>query len=271
MTQLYKDIPNAEYHDSSALSRSDGLTILKSGPGTAKFLREHKEESYSTALRFGSMFHTAMEGLDEFHRKYGIEADGDRRTRAYKDAMQALHAKYPDKEFVKQEEWDAITAMSDQIRKHPKYKWLVGKDTIREASLFGEVDGVSIKARPDLLNLTANIIVDWKTTQDGSPSGFQHSVNSFGYWLQPTWYRALVESYFGKKFRFIFVCVEKSPPYNVSLYELPEVEDRWAERQMHAALDTWREAQASNNWPAYSEDVVQLTPRRFVVEQMGGL
>lgn len=271
MTQLFRDIPNEEYHDNADLSRSDGITILQAGPATAKYNKEHKEETYSPALRFGTMFHTAMESLDEFRRKYGIEADGDRRTRAYKDAMVALHAKHPDKEFVKQEEWDAVSEMSNRICTHPRYKELVGKDNIREASFFGSVNGVSIKARPDLINLTDGIIVDWKTTSDGSPQEFAYSVSKFGYWLQPAWYKALVEDYFNREFRFVFVCVEKHPPYNVSLYEQSDIEERYAKKQMAIALDAWAHAKETGEWTAYSEDIVTMPPRRFVVEQMGGL
>jgi len=268
MTHLYKDIPNAEYHDNKSLSRSDALTVLKAGPATAKYNREHREEGYSPALKFGTQFHTAMEGLDEFHRKYGMEADGDRRTVAYKDAMKRMRAESPDKEFIKREDHAALVAMADKIRTHSQYKTWIGKEPIREASLFGTVDQLSIKARPDLINLTHNMVVDWKTTTDGSLHGFSKSVSNFGYWLQPAWYGALLEDYFGHPFQFVFVCVEKHPPYNVSWYELSDTWLRYAKQRMTEALTLWRHAANTNEWRAYSEHCQTISAPQYVRENV---
>lgn len=266
---VYADMTNEAYHDHEALSRSDGVCIIDAGPRTAKHKRDHKDDSYIPALVFGTMFHTAMEDLDEFRRKYKVEPQGDKRTKAFKEARTAMYAANPDVTLVSQAEYDAIQDMHSAIERHPQLWDCIGRDGIHELSLFGGCAGCRVKARPDYLCQSSRTIVDWKTTQDASLRGFTGSLWRYGYWLQPAWYKRLVDEAFDASYTFLFVAVEKSPPYNVAIYEVASEILSYGAQKMTEACASWAKAVSTDQWQAYPENVQTINAPQWVIEQNG--
>jgi len=268
--RVINDMTNEAYQDAAGLSRSDALCILDHGTLTAKYRKENRQVKSSPAMEFGTMFHTAMESLHEFERKYYIEPAGDKRTKAVKDAIEQMKADFPDKTLVPEKDYLAVLDMHHAIIEHPQITPLfTGSYREVELSLFGEMYDVLIKARPDAVFVDAGVIVDWKTTQDASKPGFSKSVSQFGYWMQPVWYKELVEAYFGKPFRFLFVAVEKEAPFNVAVYELGPKYDEIAGVEMRQAVAMWRNSERTGKWTAYPESVQTLDAPDWMVQSIG--
>jgi hypothetical protein len=264
------DMTGEAYHDHAALSRSDALTILRAGTRTAKWNREHPQPRSQPALEFGSMFHTAMEGISELERKYDIEPSGDKRTKAVKEAIEEARLAFPDKTLVPEAQYLQVLRMAEAVQEHPRVQeLLLGNRVEREVSLFGECCGVGVKARPDAVLPDLDLIIDWKTTQDGSRDGFDRSVLQYGYWLQPTWYTSLANVHYMRPMNMIFVCVEKSEPYNVSLFCLDDGWNRYARSKMQDACVQWANSLANDVWEAYSEEVQTLQAPKWIAESVG--
>ncbi|HID70728.1 MAG TPA: exodeoxyribonuclease VIII, partial [Desulfobacterales bacterium] len=102
-------------------------------------------------------------------------------------------------------------------------------------------------------------IVDLKTTIDASPESFARSCVNFGYHRQEALYRMIYKLHFGEEPRgFIFVAVEKEPPYAVGVYVLGEEELNLGYNQINNAIDIYLECIRFDTWPSYSEKIITL-------------
>ena len=68
----------------------------------------------------------------------------------------------------------------------------------KEFSVFGELDGVPLKARADLINVEEGFIADIKTTSyDTDVDSFKFTMKDFGYALSASLYCSMFEQYYG--------------------------------------------------------------------------
>ena len=63
--------------------------------------------------------------------------------------------------------------------------------------------------------------------------------------------------------QFIFVCVEKSPPYLTATYTLTASEIDRQKPRMQKACEIWATCMETGVWPGYPEEVVTLDLSRF--------
>ena len=87
-----------------------------------------------------------------------------------------------------------------------------------------------------------------KTTVDASPEGFAKQVANFGYHIQEAFYRRVMAIDGHDIDRFVFIAVEKEPPFACGVYELD-----WASRDegvaaVEAALEMIQRAQTSGEF-----------------------
>ena len=94
-------------------------------------------------------------------------------------------------------------------------KLLTGGDAERVFQWSDENTGVKCKAKADYVK--GDMIVDLKTAQDASPTGFAKACANFGYHWQDAHY-----SNGSGCARFVFVVVETSYPFGTAVYELDE-------------------------------------------------
>jgi exodeoxyribonuclease VIII len=103
------------------------------------------------------------------------------------------------------------------------------------------------------------VLVDLKTTNDASPEGFIWAVRRYLYHLQAAFYVDGWEAAGGGPIdEFIFIAVEKTPPFAVGLYRLPEsalIKGRDLYRQ---GLDTFNRCLTRQVWPGYSQEIMTL-------------
>jgi len=65
--------------------------------------------------------------------------------------------------------------------------------------------------------------------------------------------------------RFIFVVVEKEPPYAVSYYELGEEFDNKAKQEIDKAIELYKICKETGVWNGYTEEVIKLDlPKKFI-------
>lgn len=110
-----------------------------------------------------------------------------------------------------------------------------------------------------MLTLDNTVMLDLKTCEDASSEGFSKSFMSFGYWMQASHYLAMARKSGLPVKRFIFIAVEKNPPFSVALYELDEESLKKADLIRHRLLETLSDCIARNEFPAYQKGVTPLT------------
>ena len=248
---IVQHMPSADYHAHPAVSKSLLDKVAKT-PAHAFAYLYGKREKPTEAMEFGTALHTCALEPERYASEYGV-FEGDRRTKAGKEAYEALLRNCTT--IISADQHDAITAMVTSIRQHPVAGALL-KDGIAEASVFWQhpPTGLTCKCRPDWWRQMDSTVVDLKTTDDASPEGFSRSVAKYRYHVQAAHYMVGTQAK-----RFMFIAIEKKPPYAVAVYEL----DADALTIGHQARDRDLERIASclefNLWPGYPAEIQTIT------------
>lgn len=152
----------------------------------------------------------------------------------------------------------AVDAMVAAVRSHP----LAGKlfepgRGVPEVSAFwtDEETGTAQKARFDWLIVDGDDgrpeIVDFKSTTDVRRRALVKTIDEYRYNWQDAHYTGGLAAHGVPDARFLFVFVEKTPPYLVRVVELDD--DAWhtGARWMAAARRLYARCLAAGDWPAY--------------------
>jgi hypothetical protein len=118
-----------------------------------------------------------------------------------------------------------------------------------------EETGLKLKTRPDICKKKNNVIVNLKTAEDGSPEQFSRDLAKYAYPLQAsveirgvlkTGLMETVDNYF-------WLVVEKSEPFNATLYEFSEGDRKYSDMELDYILHKVKKATDSKLWPGYSD------------------
>lgn len=244
---IEEGIPNSVYHAHEAISSSD----VKAVASTSLLHWKNKVYKRSAAFDLGTAVHALVL---EPEKSLVVRGPEDRRGRKWKEKQ--AEADLTGQLLLTESDFDKAAAMALAIINSPIGPTLVGDDTINEASIFAtdSATGLPIKTRPDSYWPDRGIVYDVKTTQDASPVGFAREIQKYNYALQAAFYLHVMRCAGLKAKKFVFVAVEKEPPFAVGIHMLTDEYIIWAERQMHTVLAQIKEAQATSTfttgWPA---------------------
>jgi len=254
-------ISNKFYHgESEHIGHSSLLRYLKS-PRYVKWwndLPADADEKKSTAaMQFGSAAHSFVLEPETFEAEVFV--------------MNELMRPEPDKTFVstKNREWKAniIEANSNKtIITNEDYQTLCDMKAVlfadkriqvllsggqAEMSLFMEFKGVKTKIRCDYIKniLIKNApIIDYKTTDDASPEGFNKAMANYNYHVQAAYYLDILNQFQEQDRQFIFIVQEKKPPFIFGIYRC-SISDIEAGRVIYEKLlDLHKWCIEENDW-----------------------
>lgn len=247
---------NDEYHSGSGISKSHLDAIATASPRHYwhKYLNPNRERSEPTAaMVMGSAVHTAILEPDLFPTEVIKSPGFDRRTKVGKAEYEAFQIANRGKIVLEPEDYDVCLAIRDAVHMHPVAGGLLQSGQAEQS--FYAIDqetGELIKCRTDYLHDSGTMVVDVKTTEDASPAGFGKSSANFRYPVQTAWYNRVLDAAFGEHpANWVFLAVEKKPPYAVGLYYVdPDLAERGA---VAAQRDFMRivEHRRSGVWPDY--------------------
>ena len=206
-----------EYRAHPAISRSE-LWCIRESPEKFKWFKDHPEPP-TPALIFGQVFHKlALESMT-FDTEFAVAPDVDLRTKDGKAAWAEFTAAADGKTVITQDVFDKASDMVCALYRAPFVKKLL--DGERELPLFwtDEMTAEQCKVRLDALSEVNGqpIIVDLKTTADASTDGFMRSAVRLGYHFQAAMYSEGYKQNTGKIPKFVFIAIEKEPPYSVNI------------------------------------------------------
>jgi len=251
---LHSGIPADVYHQLPGFTQSMAKVIRDSSPAHLRWQMDHPQPS-TAAQQLGSAIHDCVLLPDAFAAAYlrGIEGDG--RTRAVKEAREALQLEHPEAVVLKPEDFDTCLSVRDAIARHPKARQLLTGDAEQSAIWIDERTGLLCRGRFDLLGHKTGTVVDLKSTQSAAREAFSRAIWTFGYHIQSAHYLSGAKA-LGLAFdRFAFVAVEKTPPFAVALYEMGEFAINDGARELEPLMDRYAQCVATGEWPGYSPDV----------------
>lgn len=261
------NMPDDEYHGGPGLSSSNIKQLIRSPAHYAQ------AEAYdSPTLQEGRLIHTAVLEPNKLDLEYVVsercaafkangDACGNPGTMRGIDGCWycGVHGKKIEpatdgKQVVPVEMLDKAEKIGGLIRQNLP-EWMP-EDMHAERSGFYNHDGVLLKIRPDAMFTSAkhgNVIVDLKTTQDGRPVPVTRSSTKYGYHISAAFYCDIAAQLGFEVDKFIWIFVEKTAPFAVSVYQASEA-TLIAGREMYkAGLEIYRQYQDKDkeDWPAY--------------------
>jgi exodeoxyribonuclease VIII len=257
---------NAEYHALTSVISKSHLDLVARSPlhYWARYVDPKRVEPEPTAaMLLGTAVHTLVLETDQFAERYVAAPEGiDRRYKAGKELFAEWEAQAAGRTVLTKADADLIQAMGRAVHGHPAAAYLLGLPGKAETTHMwtDEATGLECKCRPDWLVDDGSMIVDLKTTEDASPTGFAKSIANFRYHVQASWYLDGLERATGRRpEQFIFICVEKKAPHAVAVYAADA--EMVAAGQVTAARDMLllAECRDADYWPAYSDQIETIS------------
>lgn len=258
------DLPLPDYLAAHGVSQSR-LKILARSPAHLKYADEHPEEPTPDQI-LGTITHTAVFEPDKLETccyvkpaSYQDTKTGDwKKWNGNANACKDWLAAHQDRPIISQEHFTSVCGIRDAVFAHPAASMALKSTGKAEQSLFAEDPdtGLQLKCRADFL--TGNSDVDLKTCVDASPAGFAKAVANFGYDIQAAMTLDICRFLGLGIIHFVFIAVEKEPPYAVGVYELDGRALEVGRNKYRRLLNRYLECVAKEEWPAYSRNVEYL-------------
>ena len=254
----YYNIPFSEYLTIEALSSSQLKDFARS-PLLYQWRLAHPSKD-TPAKTLGRAIHAAILEPGKFAADY-ISYEGRRSGKVWTEFQEA-HA---GKNIIKADECLQCLDMYDATFKSSTARSILDRVTNCEVSLVAELDGILAKGRADAL-AEPGMIVDLKSTIDPRQA-FERQAYSLGYHWQAAWYIDLMAELGRPDQTFVIIAIEKSPPFEVVVYE---VDDRLldiAREEMHPVIEQFKRCREEGVWPGYADQIVMLEPPSWVAKR----
>jgi hypothetical protein len=284
---VYPNVPAHVYHQWDCASNSQ-LGHLKRSP--AHLIAELQEPKDARHFAIGRAAHAAILEPDTFATNYvvaqqcgAIKKDKERCSNggivyANGEWFCGVHGKGIGSQagpvsVLSERDHADILRMRESVLDHRSASKLTrGKGQNELSCVWIDPEtGVKCKARLDRHSpvVPGCAIVDVKTTEDASKASFYRSIYKWGYYRQAYFYlQAAKHCGLPAEFGFIVVAVEKAAPYGVGVYRVIEAAVDAGEQEVKALLKTYAECRSTGHWPAYSDDVVDITLPDFAWSQI---
>jgi exodeoxyribonuclease VIII len=254
---MYKPeiITNAEYHGRKTHLSSTNVRTHKKNRKQFKYSLTHDLVKQTKAMADGTAVHAFFLERDKFNSDFVIKpADMRLNTKAGKEWAQEHQSKI----IIDSELGNNLYEMEKSFIDSPA-KLIYNKSGQSELSYFWDDLGlVKGKCRPDWISDDGNIVVDIKTTTDASPKGFQKSIANWGYHLQLGWYLRGLQKLGLPAKEFIFIAIEKTPPFSVGVYRANKDMITYANDEINNLVYDIDESLKSDDFPDYTPEIMDL-------------
>jgi hypothetical protein len=233
-----------EYLNGEGISESDIRIFLKS----PRLFYYHKNNNENVELERHIPIAMAVNEMifypDHFKVNYLVCPTIDKRTKEGKEQFALFAEQAKGKNIVYDNEMEMIIQTAANARMNKSFMDLLN-DSYYQFSCYtiDEKTGLPIRMRPDVLPKTNESIVEFKICLDASPRKFNDDVNKNQYSIS-----AALHIDFLRRNNFVFAAIEKSPPYQASLYMLSESMIEYGRTQYRMALDLIKWSIDNNYW-----------------------
>lgn len=278
---VYDTLSNEDYHSGPGVNKGL-LDLVAKSPAHAKWWLDMRASAAnenapkSKALRFGSALHALVLEPDAFAASYIVAPEGaparptSRQIAAKKTSPEtvaaieywaAFDAEHGGKEILSADDMATLHGTADSIRRHPAAGRLLAAPGRSEVSAYwiDQPTGELCRCRPDRMRQDG-IIVDLKSTICASEEEFARSIAKYRYHVQAAWYLDGVEAATGRApAGFVFVAVEKTPPYLVGVYCLTPTDIEIGRAQYREDLNALAQCKKLGQWPGYGDSITAIS------------
>ena len=155
-----------------------------------------------------------------------------------------------------------MDGMIAAVRAHPAARvYLDAPDALTEQTVTwtDAETGLRCKARPDLIVPSLRVVADLKTFRSVEISRVGNDIARYGYHGQLAHYANGIAAALGwTPEHHILICVEKTAPYDVGIFELDEGPKAIAREKVASLLATLKECIESGRWDGRHPELVTL-------------
>lgn len=222
----------------------------------------------SLTMQIGSALHClVLEGQEQFDRDFILKPEGlSLTTKEGKDWKAAAGKKTILSKSDQYASWDCVHGMAESLR---RLKWFDPDQTdyrkFNELSLYWTAQGLDCKARLDRLVFEDDraLVLDLKTTDSVDSKDFLKKViGGLNYMFQAAWYAEAAQAAFKVPAIFVFIGVERQPPYQTKVFYVSD--DMIAEgmEQTRTARRLLVDCLRTKSWaaPPIEHEVLELPP-----------
>lgn len=292
----YPGISIEDYHGNPnllpgpSLSSSGIKTLLEKSPAhfwmDSALNPNRSTERSSPALNLGKAIHDALLLPDRWSNEfYHTTPNG---------FSPAHHVKWADhipawraavaagKVILTADDVATVNRMADAVRAHELATSLLISGTPELTLVWqDEPTGVWLRVRPDVTPDMRSIVPDVKSDINPSPEAFMRKADTYRYFHSAALYLDGLDAIYGPepgwaKRRFVFVVIEKSPPFTVTLYQAEDEDIERARMENRRAINLFARCLREDRWPGYSDTVLPLglpgwTRKRIDAEAENGI
>lgn len=171
------------------------------------------------------------------------------------------------RKIISPKEFRSFQAMSDRLQQDQVCGPYLRTKGRYELSIFGELDGVPVRARLDKLT-DAGVILDLKSTRCAKPFDFIRQCIFLKYHVQAWWYATLLQEA-GESFNgFVFAASEKEAPNLAVAYELDSAAFNKGREEGIRLFDLYKKCHREKRWPGYVDQAIpfQMAYPRWAIE-----
>ena len=288
---IFFDVPAETYHSAPGFSHS--MSKLMNPPVRLKADMDADDETEpdNVALILGTLVHAAILEPEKPLPKLVMKPEDPNffrtnRGKQWRDEQHKLG-----KIILKVEELEAVNKMVDSVKAHKTCQriFATGRSEVsifervsvelgltEQSKPYKETQEILLKARMDWLP-EGNALVYIKTVMGGGadPEQFQKILTERRYWTQATWYldrynakcKEMVQDSEGNdtsvirrepKENFVFIAVEKVPPYLVNTFYIDEDTLAMGRRQNARDIESYARCVKSGIWPGFDEEIKRI-------------
>jgi hypothetical protein len=263
MNELIPQMDAASYHNSAGISKH-GLDLIRHAPALYLHRKENPEEQ-TPAMRWGTLAHTVILEPDKFDDEVYVLPPCDRRTKEGKETYAQAMREAAGRTVITLDDAKQLEGMKNAF-----YADKACRNTLHdlehiEASCYwiDKTQDVQCRARPDAIRKDG-VVIDYKTTDNASPSAFLRSVMNFRYHVQAAYYLDGIKAITGNDGTFIFIAQEKKPPYLSCVYIVGQDMIEQGRKEYQQDLATYKTCMETGDWSGISSHPLELNLPRWM-------
>lgn len=252
----HENVIDTDYRRAPGINKSS-LDRISRSPATYDFERRHPKPG-TPAMFFGSAFHCLVLEPVRFAEEYVQDPYAGSQSKEAKlgrmelaaQGKQTINTKGDPLDPWDASDWDKLHRMRDAVMKRPVASALI-EDAIKEMSFWwiDEETKKLCKGRVDGWCVGHNIAIDLKTSSDATYSGFLRSIHDYRYHVQDSFYSDGLRACGKMIGEFIFIVVEKEPPYLCAEYMAPFDWRQQGRVQYAHDLAIYKQCREDDVWP----------------------
>ncbi len=264
------DISNEDYHaDKEFVSSSQLKYMINESPAYYydRLLRKSCDPTESMAL--GTLVHHAVLEGEDFIKRYVVmpKFEGHANSLVHKQAKREWLAAHKHKVIVTEEEIKTLEGTYESIFKHQDAAAILTDSRFERSGYYRDpATGILCRIRYDSYDENSAILADIKAVRSCKRGDFTYAIRDYRWDLSMAMYGYGIKQIDGKApDNFVFIAVEKTPPYHCAVYELGKESLQVGFSDYRLALNRLEECREANVWPSYQSHMEEIElPQNFI-------